>query len=531
MTLLVTSIAPARLGELKARAEDAWALGADAVEVRIDTFEDDPAGLAAYLKARDDCTWIVTCRSRAEGGDFAGNLAERVSLLVAAASETNAYVDFELADWRRSRDLQESVRLAAARTDGEGHRLVLSAHDFSVGSAPRTVAGDGPQNGPYSAIVEELLGEDDATAGKIAYQSNHINDSFDALDLMHQHGGRLAAICMGEDGLWSRVLARKFGAFASYCSLSPDSETAPGQLTLADMMHRYYWGTIDASTRVFGVLGDPVGHSMSPALFNRWFADANVNAVYLPLRVRRADDSLPRFLDACVRRPWLDVGGFSVTLPHKTDALDWVGPGADHLAARIGALNTLVFRDDRALGYNTDCHAAIDSIVHALGCERGDLNGLPADVLGSGGAARAILAGLRNFGCEVTLFGRSPEKSSALAERFDARATPWEQRAGRRGEILINCTSVGMWPSVKESPMPQGSLSGCRLVFDVIYNPLETKLLKQPASAGAVALGGLDMFIRQAAMQFELWTARKPDTRLARELITREIQSRTSRPS
>ncbi|MGB2985034.1 MAG: type I 3-dehydroquinate dehydratase, partial [Phycisphaerae bacterium] len=514
MTLLITPIMAENLEDLKTRAERAWAGGAEAVEVRIDTYPGDPAQLAEYLKTHGDRTWIVTCRSADEGGHFHGDAMERVSRLVAAARGTDAYVDFELADWRKSSEVRQKVRLASARADGTGHRLILSAHDFS-----------GPPDN-LGALVKEMADVGDAAEGKVAYRTRHICDTFDALDWMHERGRVFTVIAMGDDGLWTRVLAKKLGAFATYCALDDESATAPGQVTLDEMFNRYRWSAIDASTRVFGVIGDPVAHSMSPLLFNHWFADAELNAVYLPLRVSGKDDHIRRFLDGCCERPWLDIGGFSVTIPHKTSALRWAGDGADWMARRLGASNTLSFHDRGVKAYNTDCHAAVSSVADALGCSRVNLAGLSVDVLGAGGAARAALYGLPMFGCKVTVYGRSPQKTRRLADEYDAQAAVWDERVHRGGEVLINCTSVGMWPEVDASPMPANSLSGCRLVFDLIYNPLETQLLRDAAEAGCATLNGLDMFVRQAAMQFALWTGRSPDTQHARDMLRREIVSR-----
>ena len=515
MTLLVASIAIEKIGELETRANRAWAGGADAVEVRIDTFADDPARLAAYLKAHRDHTWIVTCRSVDEGGGFRGDAADRASLALAAAGGTDAHIVFELADWRRSGDLRRRVSRGSARTTGSGHRLILSAHDFK--GLPANLA----------VLVDEITREPEVAVAKVAYRANHICDGFSALDLMHERGGGVAAIAMGGDGLWTRVLAGKLGAFATYCALDSESATAPGQVTLDEMVHRYRWPAVDSSTKVFGVIGDPVAHSMSPLLFNHWFADAGVSAVYLPLRVGREGDHLRRFLDGCRERRWLDVGGFSVTIPHKTSSLQWVGDGADHMSSWLGALNTLVFREEAIRGYNTDCHAAVSSMMAALGCSRGDCLHMPVDVLGTGGAARAVVHGLCVIGCDTTVYGRSPDKTQRVASGYGARAAAWEDRVARGGEVLVNCTNVGMWPDVDRSPMPADALPGCRLAFDLIYNPLQTRLLKDASELGCSALNGLDMFIRQAAVQFELWTGKPPDTRDARDLIIREIQKQS----
>ncbi len=512
MTLLVTSILAEDVGELASRAERAWAGGADAVEMRMDAFEGDPSAIAEFLKSQPNRTWIVTCRSAQEGGSFRGDTMERVSRLIAAARGTNAHVDFELADWRRSDNIRQKIGLAAAASSGEVRRLILSSHDFA--GRPQSL----------EAIVAEIIDDHQAVA-KVAYRGVHIEDSLAALDAMHKHGSSVMAVCMGEEGLWTRVLARKLNAFGSFCTLAADEATAPGQLTLEEMTKLYRWQSIDPSTKVYGVVGDPVAHSMSPFLFNRWFADAEINAVYASMRVGADGNGLARFLDGCMKRPWLDLGGFSVTIPHKAAARAWVGERADSLSQRIGVVNTLVFDGDRPKGHNTDCYAAITSMCDALQCDRSDLMGLTVDILGAGGAAGAVVEGLCDFGCSVTVYGRTPQRTKQFAQVHDVLTADWKDRGRRRGEVLINCTPVGLWPKVSESPMPAESLAGCRLVFDLIYRPLQTKLLNDATRAGCTTLNGLDMFIRQAAMQFELWTGRTTDLRRAHEFVSREINS------
>jgi len=245
--------------------------------------------------------------------------------------------------------------------------------------------------------------------------------------------------------------------------------------------------------------------------------------VSLPLRVDGADGSLERFLDEGRARPWLHIGGFSVTLPHKHAALRWAGGGAESMARGIGAANTLVFRDGRVAAYNTDCYAAIASLADALGCDRSELNRFRFDVLGAGGAARGLVYGLRELGCEVTVYARDVEKARPLTHEFSARAAPWHDVARRTGDVLANCTRVGLWPETAASPVPATALDGCRLVFDMIYNPLQTRLMSDAAERDIPTLGGLDMFVRQAAMQFELWTGQSPNTASAKELLAAEL--------
>jgi len=513
MTLLIASIFAESVEEAATRSAAAWEKGADAVEVRIDCFRDAPADLAAFLGKHRQRTWIVTCRGAAEGGTCVDDATTRAARVAEAVRGTGAFVDFELADWRDWKQARD-ILLAALGNGSTSARLILSVHDFT---------GVPPDVG---ALVDEALRAGTSVVAKAAYSGAHICDSFAALDVMHDHGRKAIAICMGEEGSWTRVLAKKLGAFASYAAPSPQKSTAPGQWTIDDLRGLFRWREIDADTKVYGVLGDPVAHSMSPALFNRWFAECGLNAVYLPLRVRPEDGGLTRLLDGCARRPWFDIGGFSVTIPHKASALSWAGETADPMSRGIGAANTLCFGPGGAAAYNTDCYAAISSLTEALGCARADLAGLSVDVLGAGGAASAILFGLCEFGCRATVYGRAPDACKRLTERFGCAARPWEDRVRRTGEVVINCTPAGMWPEVNATPLPADALQGCRLVFDLVYRPLQTKLLADAAAAGCQTLSGLDMFVRQAVTQFELWTGRSPDGAGALEFLKRRISTK-----
>ncbi len=525
MTLLVTSIAANNLATVRYLAERAWRSGCDAVELRIDEYNDEPESLRDYLRANRDHTWIVTCRSVEEGGRCDDDAATRAALLRSVAEGSGAYVDFELRDWEGQPAAQTDV-VAASTVPGDGpSRLILSAHDF-----------DGPFD-ELAHVLQTARTVSQAGSIKLAYRARHICDSFEALDLLRRDQDRrarktagsssgpstapLAVMAMDDHGLWTRVLAKKFGAFASYCSLERGAATAPGQLTVAEMIHRYRWPDIDAATKIYGVIGDPVAQSMSPFLHNTWLA--GVNAVYLPLRVAGGSAGLTRFLDGCRNRPWLDLAGLSVTTPHKQSALDWLGGGADSMSRCIGAANTLAFSSDGTQGYNTDAYASVSSLVAALDCSRANLSRLPIDILGVGGAARAVAHGLHEYGCRLTFYGRSPEKTNGLAEDHHGVARSWDERSHRSGEVVINCTSVGMWPDVAASPLPASCFNGCTLAYDLIYNPLATRFLAEAKAAGCKTLNGLDMFVRQAAMQFELWTGQRPDTESACALLEREV--------
>ncbi|MBI3835114.1 MAG: type I 3-dehydroquinate dehydratase [Planctomycetes bacterium] len=502
MTLLAASIFVERLTDLSATCDAAWRDGADAIELRIDPLEDSPIALNAFLKLHGEKKWIVTCRGREEGGRFAGETAERVACLITAAQGTNAYIDFEFADWKRSANIRQKVLLAATGADGR-RRLVLSSHHFN-----------GPPNDLNSLIrkIRDVgrasLAANDELVAKVAYAGQSIMDGFAALDAMHAHRDQAIAICMGEHGTWTRLLAKKLGAFATYVATEDEVATAPGQFSL-QAARDFRWGALNPRTRVYGVVGDPVGHSLSPMLFNHWFGISEIDALYMPLHV--GANEMNAFLDAVHQRTWLDPGGFSVTIPHKESALNWPKIEADPLCVRLGALNTLLFDKDRVHAFNTDSHAAFDSLLDAWSKQREDLRGSSIDVLGAGGAARAMILPLQEFGASVTVYGRSPKRLQCIRNEFTGTVADWNDRVHRTGNVLINTTPIGMWPNTEESPMPGHSLKGCELVFDMVYRPAETRLLRDAARAGCKPVNGLDMFVRQAAIQMELWTGIRPD--------------------
>lgn len=509
MTCLIASISVQSVEATADAVRCAVQDGADGVELRIDGYEGDIDGLRRLMAQHPGLTWVVTCRSADEGGEFSGDTMRRVSRLIETARGTGAWVDFELADWDRSANIRQKVLLAAGGGAGQdGHagamgrtpvsppaRLILSAHEFQ---RPMTDA---------RSRIERIAAGGQVPAAKVAWTPSDIGDNFAAFDLLRDaaagaFGGlRVTAICMSEEGVLSRVLAKKFGAFATYAALDAGSATAPGQVSVAELCDLYRWRRIDASTRLFGVIGDPVAHSQSPAFFNARFEADGVNAVYLPLRVR-GGDTLRRFIEGLRRRPWLDVGGFSVTIPHKEAALALADETGDALTRRIGAANTLVWRNARVIAYNTDAAAALNSIAARLNWSPEDFRGVSADVLGCGGAARAVVAALADRGCRVRIYARDVQRAAELAGDFGGEAFAWEQRLRSDGQLLINATRVGMTPDEQDTPMPPDALSGRTLVFDLVYTPPKTRLIREAAAAGAPTLGGLDMFKRQAEAQY-----------------------------
>ncbi len=515
MTLLVASMFVSELDALEDRCALAWSAGADAIELRIDRYLGPPEPLAAFLRRHGGRHWIVTCREGEGTSSSIEDTRRRVETLHAATAGTSSWIDLDAADLAV---LREARHENAAADDPNNGRVIVSHHDFTKMPA-------NPDD-----LTRRLLADSPSGIAKIAYAARSAEDGFAALDVLRPSAPRLTAVAMGESGLWTRVLAKKLGAWATYAAAETQSPTAPGQIDVHRMIQEFRWRNIGPETKVYGLLGDPVAHSLSPRLFNAWFADEGMDAVYVPLPVTTGEEGLRRFLGEALRRPWLDFAGFSVTVPHKQAALHWLGDRADRTAQGVGAVNTIVINGGSAVGHNTDVHAAVDVIAAALKCRKTELAGITVDVLGTGGAARAVVDGLTDFGARVTVYGRSPDRTQALAHAFHAAAAPWESLPACNGQVIINGTTVGMWPHVDDSPLSADGLRNARLVFDLIYNPAETKLLRLARDAGACTVNGLEMFLRQAAMQFALWTQRFPDLDRGRERARQALQMRDARP-
>jgi 3-dehydroquinate dehydratase/shikimate dehydrogenase len=343
---------------------------------------------------------------------------------------------------------------------------------------------------------------------------------------------------MGEAGLISRVLAKKFGAFLTFASLRDESATAPGQVTVHDMKRLYRWDAVGPKTKVYGVVASPVAHSMSPAIHNAAFDQTGYDGIYLPLLVNPGYESFKAFMESFVPFEGLDLSGLSVTLPHKENALKYLrekGAEVEELAQRIGAVNTVVIdRTDRRLrlsGFNTDYAAILDSITAKMNIERDGLSDLRVAVIGAGGTGRTAVAALAHYGATVVVYNRTREKADALAAEFNGKsgkvvAASMEKLCDSCCHVFINTTSVGMHPNVDESPLGERppKFTSDTVVFDVVYNPMKTKLLQQAEAAGAKTIGGVEMFVRQAAAQFKAWTSLDAPVDVMRQVVERRLR-------
>jgi len=398
--------------------------------------------------------------------------------------------------------------------------LIVSSHDFS-----------GRPDRLYQIV--EQLNQSGGDVVKIVWTARSIRDNLEAFEILQKRVKPTIALCMGEAGLISRVLAKKFGAFLTFAALDADHAAAPGQLAVAEMKNLYRWDALGPQTKTYGVVAHPVGHSLSPAIHNAAFSQIGHDGIYLPLLVNPGYESFKAFMETFVPFAGLDLSGLSVTLPHKENALRYLkecGGEIEELAQSIGAVNTILIDRSagqvRLSGRNTDYAAILDCITSKLAISRIALADFRIAVIGAGGVGRTATAALAHCGATIVVYNRTLDKAEKLAEEFNGRsghvvAAPLEKLCDSCCQIYINCTSVGMHPKVDQSPLGERlpKFTPQTLVFDTIYNPPQTKLLRQAEACGAQTIGGVDMFVRQAAAQFLAWTGKEAPLATMRNVI------------
>jgi len=452
---------------------------ADIVELRLDSVSDPD--VAAALAGRR-LPVIITCRPTWEGGGFRGSEAERRRLLEQALELGADYVDVE---WRA--DFGDLVSKHAGR-------IILSTHDF-----------DGvPDDLAQRARAMRASG---AAVVKIAAKARSLNDCVTLLDLSRTFGQneRAVLIGMGEIGLATRVLAQRFGSEWTYAGEVQDI----GQVTARKLLGQFRYRSIGADTDVYGLVGSPIAQSLSPAMHNAAFTAAGIDAVYVPLPAADPDDFV-----AFARA--FGMKGASITIPYKVAMFERVQE-VDDLVRTIGALNTLRIDGDRWMGRNTDVVGFLQPLR-----DRGvPLSGRRASILGAGGSARAVAVALASEGARVTVHARDEKKAQAVAALVSGSVGRFPPPAGS-WDLLVNCTPVGMHPRMDQSPVPSSALAR-GVVYDLIYNPPVTRMMRDAAMAGADTIGGLDMLVGQAQEQFEWWTGERPPSGVMRAAATRRL--------
>jgi 3-dehydroquinate dehydratase / shikimate dehydrogenase len=464
------------------RARDA-AEGADLVELRLDSVDRPDAAGALEGRRRPV---IVTCRPRWEGGGFDGSEEERRRVLESALRLGAEFVDLEAA-------ASFTPALIQARA---GRGIIVSRHWFDP---PVTDLAS-----TYAAL--RWMG---AEVTKLAIPATRLADTLALFELaaaQRDDPSGHVLIGMGAPGIPSRVLAAKLRNLWTYAG----DGVAPGQLPLARMLRDFRFRRIAADSTLFGVVGNPIAHSRSPAMHNAGFAAVGLNAAYVPLEASDADDFV-RFARE------LDLRGASITAPFKVALMPHVDE-IDPLARRVGAINTIVVRGGRWIGANTDVEGFLAPLMGRIA-----LRGVRASVLGSGGAARAVAVALAEQGAAITICARRSDAAAQIATMVGGTVGAFPPRAGS-WDVLVNATPAGS-TAAPENPIAGASLDG-EILFDLVYDPAETRLLADARSAGCLTIGGLEMLIAQAERQFELWTGQRPPAGLFQAAAATEEESR-----
>jgi len=529
-------------------AARAKAAGADVVEFRVDPLAeslaptpDTFAVVVGRLVGASPLPAIVTCRITTEGGMYSGDDGSRAAWLrellrySAMPGKANAapmYIDIEGAR------LAASVELTglAASLHATDTRVILSSHDF----------GGRPMD-----LSRRLLGVQDprGSIAKVVYRARSLRDSLEILDIPGHMDRPTIALGMGEFGLLTRVLAPKFGGFLTFASLAAGQGTAPGQPTIDDLLNTYGFRSIGPETKVYGVIGWPVSHSKGPAFHNAGFREVGHDGVYLPLPIAASESdleatyaSLKATLLDVIEHPRLNFRGASVTIPFKENLLRLAAEqrwGISAHAQAAGAANTIVVNGGGISVDNTDWLGFADPITRAAG----NIRGKRVLVLGAGGAARTAAAWAWRAGALVSVANRTRDRADRLKAEVEnavqsghghesEAAGPcgeltvidWDQRESFDSDVVIHATSLGMssGPSPDESPLSEKVLASFMpLIFETVYSPRETPLLRAARAVGCPVIDGMQMFEAQAAAQFEAWVGKPPPMEVCRGAVER----------
>jgi 3-dehydroquinate dehydratase/shikimate dehydrogenase len=455
------------------------------------------ARINRFTESHPGTVVIATCRRVAAGGKFRGSVAAQLDLLGKAAMAGCQLVDVEFQTASKCRPEQlQKLRSRAA--------LILSFHDFRATKK-------------LDETLEKMLAYP-ADFYKIVSTATTLSDNVSMIKFLSRESDHhsLVSMCMGEQGIISRVLGLRAGSVFTFAAARAAEATAPGQVTAQELRSVYRIEQVDAATRVYGVVGDPIAHSLSPAIMNAAFRRENVNAVYLALHAKMLKDLLN-----CLRQ--IPIHGISVTMPYKEAILPYLDNTDSH-TTKIGACNTVVrAQDGKLYGFNTDAAG----IVRPLERRLSTLEGARILVIGAGGAARAAVFGLRERGSEVYILNRSAAPAKKLAHRAHARIMKRPDLKKLAFDVIINATPVGMGNS-RETPLQEKEINA-RYVFDMVYDPAETRLLKLARERGAQIIPGIEMFVHQAARQFEIWTGKPAPWDEMLRVVLLALQERANR--
>ncbi len=480
----------------------------DAIEVRLDALARIDYAVLRTLLENPPRPVIAACRRRRDGGGFQGSEDRRKEILWSALRAGADYLDLEYGS--------EVVSLASRVSPHADIGILVSWHDTKkMPETPR-------------ALYRKMARVPNVTAVKIVGTARSVSDLLAVRRLLaglKDATPRCISFAMGETGRLSRILATEWGSWATYVSPAHGRESAPGQFTLTDLVGTYRVEEIDAETRFAGIIGTPVGHSLSPVIHNAAFQAHGLNYRYVPIEFPRAGEL--RDLKRIARE--LRIRGLSVTLPYKVRVmkhLDLVEP----LARRIGAINTIIHDGRRLVGFNTDATGGYAALRKALARMKLKVAGLTMAVIGSGGAARALAHAVAAGGARILVSSRSERPGRSLARAVKGRWVPPSRLARESYDVLINCTPVGMGRNghpTRALPVTPAAVKG-RLVYDVVYAPGSTALLEAARRKRIETLGGEEMLVQQAAEQYELFSGRNAPAEMMREALRQDLIDRAA---
>ncbi len=444
-------------------------------EFRLDYLPSPEQGVTVirkFLAGHPDCTILATCRRHQNHGKFNGSIEDQIRILSAAVDAGARAVDLEI----------ESAENVLARLEifrGRA-RLILSYHNYDGTPSPE-------------AVLRRMT-RIPADAYKIVTCARKPSDNCRVLGLAKMHPRTpLIVLSMGESGFPTRVLSTAWGGLFTYAAPNSSEGTAAGQISARQMRGLYRVEKFSRAAKIYGVIADPVRHSISPAVHNRAFQAHRLDAVYLPFYVQ------PAYLkDFFTLAEGLPIAGFSVTIPHKQKVMRYLDI-IDPLARRIGAVNTVWKKAGKWRGTNTDAEAIRVPLARKLRLAKSSIL-----LVGNGGAARSAAYALKESGAKVFLVGRNPDRVRSLAKACGAEPLLREQLDSRKFDAVVHATPLGMFPRTEGCFFPDAIPAD--LVFDMVYNPLETTLVRHAVEQGLTVISGLQMFLEQAARQFEIWT-------------------------
>ncbi|KAJ4968943.1 hypothetical protein NE237_015644 [Protea cynaroides] len=505
-TLICAPIMGQSVDQMLSAMGKAKAAGADLLEVRLDYLSNfNPRQDLEIIINQSPLPTLFTYRPKWEGGQYEGDETRRLDALRLAMELGADYIDVEL------KVAHEFLNSISGRKP-ENVKVIVSSHNY--------------QGTPSVEDIANLVARIQATGAdivKIATTALDVTDVARVFQITVHSQVPIIGLVMSERGLISRLLCPKFGGYLTFGTIEAGMVSAPGQPTLKDLLDLYNIRQVGPDTKVFGIIGKPVGHSKSPYLYNKAFKAVGFDGVYIPFLV----DDVGKFLDV-YSSP--DFAGFSCTIPHKEDAVRCCDE-VDHVAKAIGAVNCIIRRpsDGKLVGYNTDYVGAITAIEDGLrgsqltnNSSGSPLAGKLFVVIGAGGAGKALAYGAKEKRARVVIANRTYGRAKEVAEQIGGEAislAELENFHPENGMILANSTSIGMYPKVDETPIPKQALSSYSLVFDSVYTPKNTRLLREAEESGATIVSGLQMFIGQAYEQYERFTGLPAPKELFRELL------------